>query len=209
MVFFRMAASKSAFPPSSSTQPLDSSSVPPLSARSALQFQTVLSPFRLASGHGSRNTDHGPRLRSNAASASPFPTARCPVLLTPPKSHAAPTLPVCKNRALRTRSESTFAQLLIALGFNPFRNNAYEKFGEGPRRSSPKVCQLVTSQSSPRRPTHEHPLTPVLSAIYFTTLWIREWLKQFPSSPRLPCKNRSANAPAICSGSPHPSRGDS
>jgi hypothetical protein len=203
MVFFHMAASKSAFPPCSSTQPLDSSSVPPLSARSALQFQTVLSPFRLASGHGSRNTDHGPRLRSNAASASPFPTARCPVLLTPPKSHAAPTLPVCKNRALRTRSESTFAQLLIPLGFNPFRNNAYEKFGEGPRRCSPKVCQLVTSQSPPR-PTHEHPLTPVLSAIYFTTLCIPGVAETIPVLASFTMQESVGQRPGHLPGQPAP-----
>ena len=33
-------------------------------------------------------------------------------------------------------------------------------------------------------------------------------LKQFPCAPRLLCKNRSANAPDIRPGGPHPPRGD-
>ena len=73
------------------------------------------------------------------------------VLQTPPKSSVPPRLPFYKIRPLRTRSESTLAQLLIPLHFNSARINTYIKPGGGSPPFSRKVLQLVTTPTSPYR----------------------------------------------------------
>jgi hypothetical protein len=67
-----MVSSKSSFPLHSRPQTPDSPSLPTLSAPSSPQFQPPLSLCRPVSGHGSRNTDHGPRLRHETTSATPL-----------------------------------------------------------------------------------------------------------------------------------------
>jgi hypothetical protein len=77
---------------------------------------------------------------------------RCTVPKIPTKSPVPSRLPLYKNRLCLTHSESTLLQVLIPLHFNSTRISVYRKPGEGTPPLYPKVLQLVTNASSPRRP---------------------------------------------------------
>src|SRR5580704_67487 len=84
--------------------------------------------------------------------------ARLAVLKTPPKSSVSSPLPLYKNRALLTHPESTLLQVLIPLHFNSPTINTYKKTGGGTPPCTPKVLQLVTSDSRPILRCHTCPL---------------------------------------------------
>ena len=107
-----MVASKSAFPLRSCPEPLDSPSLPVLSAPSSSQFETTLSPCRSVSGHGARTTECGPRLRNRTACASPFPAA----LADTPQFDEK-----------KTALSPAVATLTSGVSLNPFVCHSYKK----------------------------------------------------------------------------------
>jgi hypothetical protein len=192
VVFFPMVSSKSPFPPRSRPQTPDSPSLPTLSGPSSPQFQTPLSCCQPVSGHGSRNTDQEACLRQRAKSASLlFATLTGNPQLLENKTTLSPAV----------------ATLTHCVKHNSFVCHSYKKHrGVG--------CPLIGSRSrllSLRHSCYAQQRPQPHFAHGFTSRFSGYpggWsLKQFPATPRLLCKNRSANALDISLGSRHLPRG--
>ena len=86
--------------------------------------------------------------------------ARFAVLKTPPKFSVSSLLPLYKNSAILTHSESALLQVLIPLNFNSRIINTCKKPGGGTPPCTGKVLQLVTPNAQPIRPCRTCPASP-------------------------------------------------